>query len=275
MAEILAPICDRDDGLSVLRRLHFRRRSRIIAILDARSVEQTVQNNPGEKGSRSMTSAPRRRVRRDKRFGQALPEFALTLPIFLLILLIAVDFGRLFQGWITLQNATRIAANYGAAAPKSSFGPGSVYETTVRNESNNSQCSIATIPAPTFSPNKDVGSTATVSMTCNFKLLTPFIGKLVGDPLPLSATSTFTVRTGDIAGVPLPSVAPCTAPNLIVPNLVGLTVQDARNAWTAAGFTMDAAHFDPNTGHNGETVTGQIPDAGACRASSQFGVVTY
>jgi hypothetical protein len=184
-----------------------------------------------------------------------------------------IDFGRFAQGWITLQNSTRIAANYGAAAPTSAFGPGSTYETTVRNESNNSQCAIATVPAPTFSPNTDVGSTATVHMTCDFKLLTPFIGGLVGNPIKLSATSIFTVRSGNIAGVPLPSVAPCTAPNLLVPNMVGLTVTQARAAWTAAGFAL--ANFDPQTGHGGQTVTGQIPDAGACRPPTQFGVVTY
>jgi hypothetical protein len=231
----------------------------------------SAERSPGEEESVILT----RFSARPWGSGQALPELALTLPVFMLILLIAVDFGRFAQGWITLENATRIAANYGAAAPTSPFGPGSTYETTVRNESNNSQCAIATVPAPTFSPNTDVGSTATVHMTCDFRLLTPFIGGLLGNPVKLSATSIFTVRSGHIAGVPLPSIEPCTSPNLIVPNMVGLTVAQARDAWTAAGFTMDAAHFDPSSGHNGQTVTGQIPDAGACRPPSQFGVVTY
>jgi hypothetical protein len=211
---------------------------------------------------------PKRRPQ--KTFGQALPEFALTLPVLLLILLIAVDFGRLAQGWVTLNNATRIAANYAGADPTASFGPGSNYETTVRNESNNSPCAIATIPTPTFAPDTNVGSTATVSMTCDFKLLTPFIGGFVGDPVPISATSIFTVRSGTIAGVPISTPPPCT--DLLVPALVGLTVSQARAAWTAAGFT---GSFTPASGHNGQTVTGQIPDVGACRPPTASVVVEY
>jgi len=40
-----------------------------------------------------------------------LPEFALVLPVFILIMLIAVDFGRLFGSWVAIHNAARIAAN--------------------------------------------------------------------------------------------------------------------------------------------------------------------
>jgi len=214
----------------------------------------------------------RRAAQRRRSPGQSLAEFALTLPLFMLILLIAVDFGRLFSAWVTMTNATRIAANYAGAAPTASFGPGSVYETTVRNESNNAPCVIASIPAPTFSPDTNVGSTATVSLTCNFKLLTPFIGGFIGDPVALGSSSRFTVRGGTITGIPIATPPPCVAPYLIVPGLVGLTVAQARAAWTAAGFT---GGFTPASGHNGQTVIGQIPDNGECRLPIQAVVVDY
>ena len=38
-------------------------------------------------------------------------EFALILPLLALLLIMAIDFGRVFFGWIALQNATRIAAD--------------------------------------------------------------------------------------------------------------------------------------------------------------------
>ena len=44
--------------------------------------------------------------------GQTLAEFALTLPILLLLLFGIVEFGRLFQSWVTLQNAARTAVRY-------------------------------------------------------------------------------------------------------------------------------------------------------------------
>jgi Flp pilus assembly protein TadG len=44
--------------------------------------------------------------------GQTLAEFALTLPILLLLLFGIIEFGRLFQSWVTIQNASRAAARY-------------------------------------------------------------------------------------------------------------------------------------------------------------------
>ena len=57
----------------------------------------------------------RKRSKRSR--GQSLVEFALTLPLMLLLLMIALDFGRIYLGWINLQNMTRIAANYAANNP--------------------------------------------------------------------------------------------------------------------------------------------------------------
>ena len=52
--------------------------------------------------------------RRDIPRGQALVEMAMLLPLLLLIMLMALDFGRVFFGWIGLQNAVRQGANYAA-----------------------------------------------------------------------------------------------------------------------------------------------------------------
>ena len=39
-------------------------------------------------------------------------EFALTLPLLLLLLFGIIEFARIFQAWVTLQNAARTAARY-------------------------------------------------------------------------------------------------------------------------------------------------------------------
>lgn len=49
---------------------------------------------------------------RRKRKGQTLAEFALTLPILLILMFGIVEFARIFQAWVTLQNAARAAARY-------------------------------------------------------------------------------------------------------------------------------------------------------------------
>ena len=49
-------------------------------------------------------------VRRRK--GQTLAEFAITLPILLILTFGIIEFGRIFQAWVTLQNSARVAARY-------------------------------------------------------------------------------------------------------------------------------------------------------------------
>ncbi len=54
----------------------------------------------------------RRRGKRES--GQSLVEFALVLPIFLLVLFAIVDFGMAFHAWITVTNSAREGARLGA-----------------------------------------------------------------------------------------------------------------------------------------------------------------
>ncbi len=49
--------------------------------------------------------------------GQALVEFALLIPIFLLLLFAIVDFGMGFYSWITVTNSAREGARIGAVHP--------------------------------------------------------------------------------------------------------------------------------------------------------------
>jgi Flp pilus assembly protein TadG len=56
------------------------------------------------------TRGPGRRPEKSR--GQSLAEFALILPVFLTIFGATLDFARLYQAWIALQAATRVAAEY-------------------------------------------------------------------------------------------------------------------------------------------------------------------
>ena len=55
--------------------------------------------------------------RRERSRGQSLVEFALVIPILLFLTLTALDFGRVYLGYINLQNMARIAANFAANNP--------------------------------------------------------------------------------------------------------------------------------------------------------------
>jgi Flp pilus assembly protein TadG len=54
--------------------------------------------------------------------GQSLLEFAILLPVLLLILLGAVDLGRLYYAQVTITNASREAARFGISDPKNPTG---------------------------------------------------------------------------------------------------------------------------------------------------------
>lgn len=60
------------------------------------------------------------RSRRRRSGGQSVVEFAILLPLFLALLGLTVDFSRVFQAWITLESATRDAAEYAASSGVSS-----------------------------------------------------------------------------------------------------------------------------------------------------------
>jgi Flp pilus assembly protein TadG len=47
-----------------------------------------------------------------RRKGQSLAEFAITLPILLILTFGVIEFGRIFQAWVTLQNSARAAVRY-------------------------------------------------------------------------------------------------------------------------------------------------------------------
>lgn len=215
---------------------------------------------------------PSQSRRRRAMRGQSFVELALVLPLILVIVAAAADLGRLFTAWVGLNNTARIAANYAAGVPDGPFTPGSAYERTVLKDATTINCTIPTpMPTPVFTPDNSVGSEAKVEMVCTFRLVTPILGSIVGDQLTLTSRSIFVVGSGDIPGIPVPPPPPCTTPNLVIPNLVGLTMTDARAAWTAAGFT---GSFSPN-GSNMKTVTGQIPDVGTCRPPTQSVFVTH
>ena len=62
----------------------------------------------------------------------------------------------------------------------------------------------------------------------------------------------------------------------MVPNLVGMTVGEARSAWAAAGFT---GSFTPANGQTNKTVTNQVTNPasapGQCIAPAASVTVTY
>lgn len=211
--------------------------------------------------------------------GQTIVEFALLAPVMLLVLLMALDFGRVYMGWVSLHNSARIAANYAAQNPTSWTGAGNSvrmneYQTLVGNDIAQINCDTTTpFPVPVFPAGTAAGGVASVTLTCNFTLITPLIGNILGQSVPVSATAVYPIRSGIVPGAstvpvvpavspspsptptpspspspspgvspdpspdPSPSPTPTPSPVCTVPNLNN--TRQAQREWTDEGFTTN------------------------------------
>jgi PKD repeat protein len=168
---------------------------------------------------------------RERTLGQSLVEFAIVLPIILFLTLIALDFGRVYLGWINLQSMTRIAANLAANNPTAWSGGGDAnvqakYQNQIRNDASATNCElpkvggVSTAPDPTFADTggngaaDDIGDSATVELSCTFSIITPGVSNILGGSVTVSASSLFPVKTGMTdpgAGGGFPGVPPNAA----------------------------------------------------------------
>jgi hypothetical protein len=233
--------------------------------------------------------------------GQALVEMAIILPVLVLLLLLAVDFGRVFFGWVALNNATRIGANEAARFP-TPWEDGDVltandpYFKRMIQDMQSMNCDADfdndgaidddDLPDPVFTSRADdpanpyeVGDEVSVTLRCEFGFLTPLVGAIAGDPMTITATSTFMVFGGQINGIPVrvdPVPAGCIGTDLEVPGLVTLTVGEARAAWTEAGFV---GSFNPSTAPDENIVLTQATSPASepedCRVNTTSVSVTH
>jgi Flp pilus assembly protein TadG len=138
-------------------------------------------------------------------------EFAMVVPFVLVIILFALDLGRLFYSYISLHDAARTAANYAGSHPFAKFDDGSEYAQRVEDAGLGSLagfCSVDTgsIPAPTFTDSgidsnvtkTDLGDNVTVTLTCQFGLVTPVVSSVLGENIDLEATAVFPIRQGTL-----------------------------------------------------------------------------
>ena len=164
---------------------------------------------------RLMRPADGHRVDRSHRHrrGQSLVEFAIVLPILLLLTVVALDFGRVYLGWINLQSMSRIAANLAANNPTAWQGSGDAnvkakYQNQIRSDAVATNCQlplvggVRTAPAPVFADtnangaSSDIGDSASVNLSCTFELITPGIKNILGNSITVSASSVFPVKSG-------------------------------------------------------------------------------
>ncbi len=111
-----------------------------------------------------LTGRPRKRED-----GQALVEFALVIPIFLLVLFAIVDFGMAFHAWITVTNSAREGARIGSV-----HAPAATIEQRVRDTADTlDQGNLSVTVTNADDQGGQPGESVVVDVSYSYSLITP------------------------------------------------------------------------------------------------------
>ncbi len=176
-------------------------------------------------------------------------EFALVLPVFLLLLLIAVDFGRLYFSLIEVHNAAREGAAFAASSPTdlASISAHARQETSSQAQRGEGAVAVSatcadqwggTVPCSQASGGVGAGNVVTVKVGEQFAFLTPFVNGFFNNDFRMGASATATVL-GYAASGSGSAPGPCAPP-----------VADFAVAVTSGtAIFADPAASTPNSGH--------------------------
>lgn len=115
--------------------------------------------------------------------GQAVVEFALVFPVFLLLILGIIEFSRIGYSYVTINNAVRSGARVASLGSPDNEIINTVSESAPLFNRDNLTVTITPNQAARTS-----GSKVTVSASYPLPLLTPVIGQLLPNPFVVSST---------------------------------------------------------------------------------------
>jgi Flp pilus assembly protein TadG len=134
-----------------------------------------------------------RRMKKEK--GQSLVEFALLLPILLIILIGVIDLGRMYYAYVVITDAAAEGATYAAINPND--------VTEIENRARSVCGDIAAgvqsveVTCPTC-PDTASGDIVTVSINYDYIVLTPFMDVLFEEgTVPLQSQATEVILSGE------------------------------------------------------------------------------
>jgi len=116
-----------------------------------------------------LTGGPRKRED-----GQSLVEFAMVVPIFLLVLFAIVDFGMAFHAWITITNSAREGARAGAV-----HAPAATIAQRVRDTADSlDQANLTVTVTNADDQGGQPGESVVVDVSYDYSLMTPLANLL-------------------------------------------------------------------------------------------------
>ena len=124
------------------------------------------------------------------RKGNSAVEFAVLLPVFLMLTIGVIDFGRAMYAYTMVSYAARQGTRYASFHGAKSLAPASAaaIENYVKAQVVGVDLSVTT----TWNPDNKPGSAVQIQVQTTFTPITPFISR---NALTLSATSQLTIST--------------------------------------------------------------------------------
>lgn len=221
---------------------------------------------------------------REKTLGQSLVEFAIILPVFLVILSTAIDLGRMAYARVTIANVAR-EASFQAAQTPTSYAAGQpcdqstnlvicrgILESTGSVVTVNPSDIVLTCSAG-CSATPAMGNTVTVKVTGRFNLLTPVMAVFFGgttvtfsstatnqvNALPASATTTSTSSTSTSTSTTTTSTTTSTTTTTTSTTTTSST-STVSCAGVSAAFTYTALDANGSTTNNKSPVQVTVTD---------------
>lgn len=121
--------------------------------------------------------------------GQALVEFAIVLPIILLLVMGILQFGMMMNSYIAIQNAAREGARAGIVGCTDTEIQNTIISTSPSLDASNLTVSITPNGA-----NRKSGDTLTINISYNYKLIVPIISSLFKNVVVLTGQTSMRVE---------------------------------------------------------------------------------
>jgi Flp pilus assembly protein TadG len=126
-------------------------------------------------------------MRDKKNKGQALVEFAIVIPLLMIFVMAIIEFGFMFNAYITISNASREAARLGAVG-----GNNAAIETRVDDVAQD--LNLAEITVNITPTTRSRGDMLSVTVTYDYQLITPVISNLLSPFVNLESETVMRVE---------------------------------------------------------------------------------
>ena len=131
--------------------------------------------------------------------GQSLVEFAIMLPVLLILLMGVVDLGRAYYTYLALRDAAAEGANFGAVYPHcvssaECANPNNIVHRVRQSAPSGGLVNWSDAIISPVVPSPTPGQSLTVTVSFTYTIITPVANAIIGSQtMPLTARSIFTI----------------------------------------------------------------------------------